>query len=102
MVPMAGVTMPPVSDDTPSRWQTKGLIMVPRQRNTRRFTDPLRPCGPSLGPPQRPDLRLPEIVTLRRGDAAAKAVIGLLTITRRRTNTGSRLCRSACVVIVLR
>ena len=45
--------------------QTKGLILVPRSRNTRGLTDPLRPCGPSLRPPQGPDVRLPKIVTFR-------------------------------------
>ena len=38
--------------------------------------DPLRPCGPSLRPPQGPDVRLPKIVTFRRGDAATRPVIG--------------------------
>ena len=57
-------------------------------------TDPLRPCGPSLRPPQGPDVRLPKIVTLRRGDTAARAVIGPLTKTRLR--------RRVCVLIALR
>ena len=57
-------------------------------------TDPLRPCGPSLqtllaDPPcvhrKGPDVRLPEIVTFRQGDAATRAVIGPLTKTRCRT-----------------
>ena len=38
-------------------------------------TDPLRPCGPSSRPLQGPDVRLPKNVTLRRGNAAARAVI---------------------------
>ena len=37
--------------------------------------DPLRPCGPSSRPLQGPDVRLPKNVTLRRGNAAARAVI---------------------------
>ena len=45
---------------------------------------------------------VPPIVTLRRGDAAARAVIGPLTETRRGIKTGSRLRQSVCVVIVLR
>ena len=44
---------------------SRGLIMVPRSRNARGVTDPLRPCGPSLRPPRGPDVRLPEIVTFR-------------------------------------
>ena len=47
--------------------------------------DPLRPCGPSLRPPQGPDVCHPKIVTSRRGDAAARAAIGPLTETRGRT-----------------
>ena len=47
---------------------TKGWIMVPRQRNARGFTDPLRP-------PQGPDVCLPKIVSSRRSDAAARAVM---------------------------
>ena len=31
----------------------EGLIMVPRRRNAKGFTDPLRSCGPSLRPPPR-------------------------------------------------
>ena len=46
---------------------SKGLFIVPRWCNARGFTDPLSPCGPSLRPPQGPDVRLPKIVTLRRG-----------------------------------
>ena len=57
----------------------KGLVMVQRRRNTRGFADPLRPCGPSLRPPQGPDVRLSKMSTLRRGDAAARAVIGPLS-----------------------
>jgi hypothetical protein len=48
-------------------------------------TDPLPPCGPSLRPPQGPDVRLPKIVTFPRGYAAARALIVPLTKTRRRT-----------------
>ena len=48
-------------------------------------TDPLRPCGPSLRPPQGRDAHLPNMLTFRRDDAAARAVIGPLTQTRRRT-----------------
>ena len=34
---------------------------------------------PTLRPPQGPDVHLPKIVTLRRGNAAARAMIGPLT-----------------------
>ena len=44
----------------------------------------LRPCGLSLRQPQGPDVRLPKIVTFRRGEVAARAVICPLTKTRRR------------------
>ena len=37
------------------RGRPKGLVMVPCRRNARGLTDPLRPCGPSLHPPQGPD-----------------------------------------------
>ena len=50
---------------------TKGLIMVPQGG--------YGPCGPSSRPPQGPDVCLPKTVTFRRGDAAARAVIGPLT-----------------------
>ena len=61
-------------------------------------TDPLRPCGPPLRPPQGPDVGLTKILTFCRGDAAARAVIGPLTETRRRTKTGSGLrLRGRCV-----
>ena len=49
------------------------------QRNG--VTDPLSHFGPSLRPPQVPDVRLPEIVNFHRVDEAAWAVIGLLTKT---------------------
>ena len=49
--------------------------------------DPLRPCVPSLRPPQGPDVRLPKIVTLRLRDTAARAVIGPITRTRCKTKT---------------
>ena len=70
--------------------------------NARGVTDPLRPCGPSFGSTARGlmcGVRLPKTVTFRRGDAAAaRAVIGPLTETPRRTETqGSRLRRSVCV-----
>ena len=65
--------------------------MVPRQLNARGFTDPLRPCGPSLRPPRGPDVCLTKILTFCWGDAAARAVIGPLTNSRRRTKTGPRL-----------
>ena len=76
--------------------------MAPSRRNARGFTDPLRPCGPSLRPPQGPDGHFRKSVTLRQGDAAARAVIGPLTKTRRGTETGSRLRRSDCVVVASR
>ena len=47
-------------------------------------------------------VHLPKIVTLRRGDAAARVVIGPLPNSRRKTKTGSRLRQSVCVVIALR
>ena len=56
----------------------------------------------SLRPPQGPDVRFPKMLTLRRDDAAARAVIGPLTKTRGRTKTGSRLCRTDWVIIMLR
>ena len=59
--------------------------MVLRSRNARVLRTPLRPCRPSLRPPRGPDARLPEIVTFRWGNAAARPVIGRLTKTRRRT-----------------
>ena len=43
--------------------------------------DPLNPRGPSLRPPQGPDVRLPKTVTFHQGDAAARAVIGPLAKT---------------------
>ena len=57
--------------------------MVPRPRNG--VKDPLRSCGPSLRPTQGPDVRHTKMLTFRRGDAAARAVIGPLNKTRRRT-----------------
>ena len=69
--------------------QSKREIMVPRQRNARGFTDPLLPCAPSLRPPQRPDIRLPKIVTLHQVDAEAWSVLSVLH-------------RTVCVVLALR
>jgi hypothetical protein len=80
---------------------TQGLVMVPRRRNAGGLTDPLRPCGPPLRSLRGPDVRLPKVFTLCRCDAAARAVIGPLTKTRRRTKTGTRLRRSVWVVIAL-
>ena len=77
--------------------QTEGSVKVPRRRNAEGFTDPLRQCGPSLRPPQGPDVRLQKMVTLHREDTAASAVIGPLTKTRRSTTPGSRLRRSVCM-----
>ena len=54
--------------------KVEDLILVPRSRNARWLTYPLRPCVPSLRPPQLPD---------------ARAVIGPLTQTR--PIKGSRL-----------
>ena len=48
-------------------------MVAPRRHNARGFTYPLRPCGPSLRPSQGPVVRLPKVVTLRRGDAATRA-----------------------------
>ena len=59
-------------------------------------------CRALLRPPQGPDVRLPKMLTLRWGDAAARAVIGLLTKTRRRTNTGSLMRWGVYVVLGLR
>ena len=75
--------------------------MVLRRRNARGFTDPLRPCGPSLSPQPGPDVPLPKRVTLRRGDAAARAVISPLTKARRTTKAGWRRRHRVCVVIAL-
>ena len=44
---------------------SKGLVMVPCRCNARGFTDP-------VGPLQGPDMRLPKIGTLRRGEASAR------------------------------
>ena len=62
------------------------------------------PCKPSLRPPLGPVVRLPEIVTFRRGDTIARAVIGPLTKTRTRTqdHKRSRQRRSVCGVLALR
>ena len=60
------------------------------------FTDPLRPCGPSLRPPKGPDMRPQKIRTFRRGDAVARAVIGSLTKIWPRTKWGSRLRWGVC------
>ena len=70
---------------------SKGLVLVGHRRNARVFTDPLHPCGPFLRSLQGPDVPLPNFFTLHRCEAAAKAVIGPLTKTRRRTKTCSRL-----------
>ena len=59
--------------------QSEASVMVGRRRNAMGFTDLLRPCGPSLRPAKRPDMHLQKIVTLRRGEGAARAVIGPLT-----------------------
>ena len=53
---------------------SQGLVMVARHRNSRGFTDPLRPCGPSMHPPQGPDVRLQ-----KNCSPASRAVIGPLT-----------------------
>ena len=37
--------------------------------NARGLTDPLRPCGPPLRRTQGPDVHLPKILDVRRGDA---------------------------------
>ena len=61
---------------------------------------PLAPCRPSLRPLQGPGVCLPKIVTLRRGDAAARAVIGPLTRRRTKTasfTTASKRLRGHCV-----
>ena len=68
-----------------------GLIWSHIRTTQGGVTDPIRPYGPSLRPLPGPGVRLPKIVTFHRGDAAARAVIGPLTKTRRRTRTGSRL-----------
>ena len=63
-------------------------------------TDPLRPCRPSLRPPQGPDVRLPTIVTFRRGEAAARDVIGPLPKTDaepKQVTTASKGLRGPCV-----
>ena len=58
--------------------KAQGLIMVSCQHNARGFTNPLCPCGPSLHPPQGPDMQIPKIVTLLQGDVAGTALIGPL------------------------
>ena len=65
----------------------KGLAW-PFKEATQGFPDQLRPCGTYFHHPQGPDVRLPKVVTLRRGNAAARVVIGPLTKTRRRNKTG--------------
>ena len=76
--------------------------MAPRSRNARGLRTPYvladHPCVHRQGP----DVRLPIIVTFRRDDAAARAVIGPLATDPTQNHKGSRLCRSACVVIALR
>ena len=72
--------------------------MVPRARNARGLWNPYVLADP----PCVQQVRLPKIVTFRRGDATARAGIGPLAKTRRRTNTGSRQRRSVGVVIALR
>ena len=62
-----------------------GPLRVPLRRRARGFRDPLRPCGPSLRPPQGPEVHILKMLTLRRGNAAARAVIGPLSQTRGRT-----------------
>ena len=52
----------------------------PTFKQPKGVTDPLRPRGPSM----HPHVRLLKIVTFLQGDAAARAVIGPLTKTRRR------------------
>ena len=73
--------------------------MVPRRRNTRGFTDPLRPCGTCLRPPQGPDVCLPKNVTLR---GSSKGWDWPANVNLDRTKTVSRLRQSVCVVIALR
>ena len=68
--------------------------MVPRSRNARGFTAPLRPCGPSLRPSQGPDVRLRKIGTLRRGDWS---VPQNLTQNQNRFTTASKHLRGPCV-----
>ena len=66
--------------DGSGRWDGSGTSLL-RMRGTDLvggtdlvLTGLLRPCGPSL----RPCVHLPKIVTSRRGDADARAVIGPL------------------------
>ena len=76
--------------------------MVPRQTQRKGV---YRPIASSADPPcvhcEGLMRASQEIVTLRRGDAAARAVIGPLTKSPRRTKAGSRLRRSVCVVLAL-
>ena len=65
-------------------WRTrpKGLFMVPQQSTQGAYAPYILVVPPYV---QGPDVRLPKMLTLRQGDAAARAVICLLTKTRRRT-----------------
>ena len=77
----------------------EGLLMVPRSRNARGSRTPYVLADPPLVHREGPDMRLPKTATFRRGDAAARAVIGPLTKTRRRTmvSTASKRLRGECV-----
>ena len=59
----------------------------------------LCPCGPSMLPPQGPDVRL---ISAKYCNLIARTVIGPLTKTQRRTKTGSPLRRSICAITALR
>ena len=52
--------------------QIQGLNIVPRSRKARWLWPLLHPVGPSLHPPQGPEVRLPKIVSFRRGDGRAR------------------------------
>ena len=76
-----GIDWGPRTDRERKKWgeRVKSCLWSRVHATQGGVTDPLRPCGPSLRPPQVPDVRLPEIVTQCRGDAAVRAVIGPLT-----------------------
>jgi hypothetical protein len=53
-----------------------GLNRLPASTQRKGVTDLLHPCRPSLHPPLGPDVCLPKMLTLHRGDAAGREVIG--------------------------
>jgi hypothetical protein len=82
------------------RSTAKGRVMVTRRCNARGFTDPLRPSGPSLRNPQGLEFRLPKMLTLCQGDAAARAVIGPLTTSFPAIRFSGFTCLNTAILIV--